>query len=97
MKLPNEASSELNLCLSTRCNFCRDVCPEYNANRTEFNSPRGKLELISEVLKGRIDPIEVVNVLPECDTCRKCYFSCPGGVDVPKIFQEFKVLFGDKK
>ncbi len=64
----------------------------YNADKAEFNSPRGKLELVFEVLARRIDPKEVIKILPSCDECIECISICPHGIDVPRIFEELKAI-----
>lgn len=90
MNLSEDFYVNLNLCLNTRCNICRKDCPKYLAEKMEFNSPRGKLELIGEALKGTLScesvSEEVVCVL----SCNECYSSCPHGMHIPDIFVEFR-------
>jgi Fe-S oxidoreductase len=93
MKLSEESSKLLNLCLNTRCNYCRSPCPLYNLTKVEFDSPRAKLELVFEALNGRIDIKEARKVLPSCpQDCQECFLSCPHKINPQEIFKEFKNL-----
>ena len=92
MKLSDKSSYELNLCLNTRCNYCRETCSVYEVSGMEFDSPRAKLELINEVLQDRVDPKEVMSALNKCTSCKKCVESCPYGIDVSEILNEFRNL-----
>lgn len=92
MKLSDKSSYELNLCLNTRCNYCRETCSVYEVSGMEFDSPRAKLELINEVLQDRVDPKEVMSALNKCTSCKKCVESCPYGIDISEILNEFRNL-----
>jgi len=92
LKLSEKSRQALNLCLNTRCNYCRDTCSVYEISRMEFDSPRAKLELINEALSGRVDPRDIIITLNRCTTCKRCVESCPFGIDVADIIQEFNQL-----
>ena len=89
MNLSDESLKYLNLCLNTRCNLCKDECPEYNKDRMEFNSPRGKLELIYESVNYRLDAMVIKNFVSCCEKCNPCVDSCPAEVKISKILSEF--------
>ena len=97
MKLSDKSSYELNLCLNTRCNYCRETCSVYEVSGMEFDSPRAKLELINEVLQDRVDPKEVMSALNKCTSCKKCVESCPYGIDVSEILNEFRNLIKESE
>jgi len=97
LKLSDKSSYKLNLCLNTRCNYCRETCPVYEVSRMEFDSPRAKLELINDVIHGRVDPKEVMPALNRCTSCKKCAESCPYGIDVSDILNEFRNIVRDSE
>jgi glycolate oxidase iron-sulfur subunit len=86
---PSEFYSSINLCLNTRCNICKETCPRFNIEKVEFNSPRGKLELITEAIEGKIGKEEVRKELSCSRECRECSSSCPHGINITNIFIEF--------
>ncbi|MHA2218644.1 MAG: 4Fe-4S dicluster domain-containing protein [Candidatus Hodarchaeales archaeon] len=90
---------DLNLCFSIRCNYCSTACPVYNNCTLEFNSPRGKKELIFEMLEGNtnINPTEVSKIVYNCYSCRKCISSCPYEINTPRILWESRHLFKDSR
>ncbi|MHA2053119.1 MAG: 4Fe-4S dicluster domain-containing protein [Candidatus Hodarchaeales archaeon] len=89
MRINEEFLPAINLCLNTRCNICKNKCPLYKKNNLEFNSPRGKLELIFEVLEGKIRKDEVLKEVSCSLECEECYPVCPYEINIPKIFSEF--------
>ena len=90
MTLSEEFYMALNLCLNTRCNICRNDCPEFRAEKLEFNSPRGKLELVLEALEGKITEDAVCEEISCVSKCNECYSSCPHGIHIPDILAEFR-------
>jgi len=93
----------LELCLNTRCNFCRENCSIYRLSHLEFDSPRAKLEVIDEILNGRINPLDVIKFLNRCTGCKKCVETCPYDIPIPEIINEVrsevkkKWFFKDKR
>jgi len=97
LKLSEKSNEWLNLCLNSRCNYCRENCSVYDLTKMEFDSPRAKIELISDVLSGRANCKDVMRILDRCTGCKKCLYSCPHGVDTAKIIDEFKNLIKDSE
>lgn len=64
----------------------------YEVNGMEFDSPRARLELINEVLEGRVNEEEVLHMISRCTTCLRCKKACPHSIEVPVIIQEFKTM-----
>ncbi|MCG2718047.1 MAG: (Fe-S)-binding protein [Nanoarchaeota archaeon] len=95
--MSDESTTALNLCLNTRCNFCRETCSVYEVSKMEFDSPRAKLELINEALNDRVDPKDIMITLNRCTSCKKCVESCPYGIDTLKILNEFRNLVRDSE
>jgi glycolate oxidase iron-sulfur subunit len=70
-----------------KCGFCRAVCPIFSELKTELYSPRGRLQLVKNLLKGAIhftpkwhDPIF------RCLICKACVEECPSGVELDRLF-----------
>ncbi|MBH9553610.1 glycolate oxidase subunit GlcF [Inhella gelatinilytica] len=62
------------------CGFCTATCPSYQVLGHEMDSPRGRIDLIREVLQGE-PPLRATQVhLDRCLTCRGCESTCPSGV-----------------
>ena len=77
---------EMSRC--TRCGYCQAACPIYEELRTESSVARGKVQLLSAVNNGLIEPSEtVVKHLYRCLDCRLCQQTCPGGVRTDEIFE----------
>lgn len=76
--MPSEAI--FNTCI--KCGLCLPTCPTYVLTQDERSSPRGRINLIGEVLSGAL-PIEDRTFraqMSECLGCRNCEPVCPSGV-----------------
>lgn len=75
---PSEAIA--NTCI--KCGFCLPTCPTYAITQDERSSPRGRINLIKEVLDGRLplDDPTFRYQMGECLGCRNCEPVCPSGV-----------------
>lgn len=74
-----------------RCNSCRDSCPAYERSGMEFDSPRGRVELIFEVLNNRIKSNEIAKIFDYCSKCKKCVH-CPSDLDLLELFKQFEAV-----
>lgn len=62
--------------------FCVSVCPTYVVTRDENESPRGRIDLINEMLNSDAPPKpETVNHLDSCLSCLSCMSTCAAQVD----------------
>lgn len=64
-----------------QCGLCLPHCPTYRLDRTEAESPRGRIAYVKAVAQGRIAPTEAGDRhLDHCLGCRRCEPVCPAGV-----------------
>jgi glycolate oxidase iron-sulfur subunit len=64
------------------CGFCLQSCPTFLATGDEADSPRGRIELMRSLERGRLpadDPALALH-LDRCLGCRGCEPVCPSGV-----------------
>lgn len=76
------------------CGRCLEVCPTYQALRTETMSARGRWDLIAGVARGELEPgPRYFESLTLCLNCMACSAMCPKGVDVEHMVREAKAAF----
>lgn len=76
------------------CGRCLEVCPTYQALRTETMSARGRWDLIAGVVSGDLQPgPRYHESLSLCLNCMACSAMCPKGVDVEQMVREAKAKF----
>src|SRR3569833_186539 len=73
-----EADAILRSCV--HCGFCTATCPTYQLLGDELDSPRGRNNLIKQVLEGGPVTEKTQLHLDRCLTCRTCEPTCPSGV-----------------
>ena len=76
-----------NVLACIRCGLCLSVCPTYNTDHLEVQSPRGRVALIRAVEEGRL-PLESPGFkehMYHCLDCRACQTICPSGVKVGEL------------
>jgi glycolate oxidase iron-sulfur subunit len=75
-----EANTILETCV--HYGFCTSACPTYVLTRDENESPRGRIDLIREMLEqgGKPKP-ETVRHLDSCLSCLSCMSTCAVKVD----------------
>lgn len=74
----------------TLCGSCNSSCPVFDIELAEPYSPRGKINLIKEYLKGNIQDKKIMNeLITVCLICGYCQNSCSKGVNFKSIFAEF--------
>jgi glycolate oxidase iron-sulfur subunit len=68
--------------LCADCGTCQSACPVYQAELTEPNSPRGKVNLIKAVDEGRLETnTRNRGLLYQCLVCGGCEQTCPNGIE----------------
>lgn len=58
----------------TLCGLCKSNCPVYSVEKSEVDSPRGKMMLLKE---NKLDLIYY-----RCTLCGACSIDCPSDIDV---------------
>lgn len=79
---PRIAEAEQILRKCVHCGFCTATCPTYVELGNELDSPRGRINLIKDMLENdrparRDDALHI----DRCLTCLACTTTCPSGVD----------------
>lgn len=79
---PGIARSNDILVRCLQCGYCVDNCPTYQQTGHEYDSPRGRVFLIKEMLQSHQAPTaETVHYLDRCLNCLSCLSSCPSFVN----------------
>ena len=75
--------------LCADCGTCQSACPVYQAELTEPNSPRGKVNLAKALADGRLAPsARNRSLLYQCLVCGGCEHACPQGVEFTRMMIE---------
>lgn len=70
--------SDLEVCNTCRCGFCRDGCPWFKEKKIESASPKGVTEVILAYRDGLVEPSQqLLDRLAGCYGCRYCTSVCP--------------------
>src|SRR4249919_4188803 len=65
-----------------QCGLCLPHCPTYGLDRSESESPRGRIAYAKAVSTGILAPTAVGDLhLDHCLGCRRCEGACPAGVE----------------
>ena len=83
---PHVRSDDLATCIS--CGLCLNDCPTYRVLDDEADSPRGRVQLIRQLV-GATGPVDdaVAGHLEACLVCRACETACPSGVPFGRIME----------
>lgn len=83
---PETAASASAIRKCVHCGFCTATCPTYVLLGDERDSPRGRIELIREMLETGGPPApETVTHVDRCLSCLACTTTCPSGVDYAQL------------
>src|ERR1700761_6180915 len=79
---PDTAVSESEIRKCVHCGFCNATCPTYVLLGDELDGPRGRIQLIQQMLESNAKPTaEVVKHIDRCLSCLNCVSTCPSGVN----------------
>src|SRR3569623_318945 len=74
-----EADAILRTCV--HCGFCTAPCPTYLLLGDELDSPRGRINLMKDMLEGNKPATpQIVKHIDRCLSCLSCMTTCPSGV-----------------
>jgi len=77
--------------LCADCGNCLHYCPVYNAELTEPNSPRGKVNLVKALYDGTFHPSDQLEIFTyQCVLCGSCEYNCTKGVEFTDMMIEFR-------
>lgn len=83
---PETAASQAAIRKCVHCGFCTATCPTYVLLGDERDSPRGRIELIREMLEAGGPPApSTVTHVDRCLSCLACTTTCPSGVDYAQL------------
>lgn len=69
------------------CGFCLPTCPTYVLWGQEMDSPRGRIQLIDQGLKGAPMGDALVQHVDACLGCMACVTACPSGVQYDRLIE----------
>ena len=93
-QLSDPAIAEANQILETcvHYGFCTDTCPTYVLTRDENESPRGRIDLIKEMLENGSAPSPAtVQHIDSCLSCLSCMTTCAAKVDYVHLIDHARV------
>ena len=92
MPLPRPPSADPLVALAdqcVQCGLCLRACPTYRHERTEAESPRGRIALARGWALQALEPTAAGDRhLDTCLACRSCEAVCPAGVKYGALLQE---------
>lgn len=83
---PHTAAAEREMRTCIHCGICTATCPTYVLLGDELDSPRGRIQLIQQMLETNATPsAKVVGHVDRCLSCLACVSACPSGVNYPRL------------
>ena len=77
-----------------RCGMCAPVCPVYQQNPQESNSPRGRNQALRLLLEGKLqirhDRKALEKLAFSCTLCGRCMQACPGKIPTVQHMLELR-------
>jgi glycolate oxidase iron-sulfur subunit len=82
-KTPNMAQNMAQLAdVCVQCGLCLPHCPTYELDRSEAESPRGRIAYMKALATGLLAPSDSGDAhLDHCLGCRRCEAACPANVE----------------
>jgi glycolate oxidase iron-sulfur subunit len=84
------AAALLGRCV--HCGFCTATCPTYQLLGDELDGPRGRIDLIRQLLEGGPSGTPTRLHLDRCLSCRACETTCPSGVEYGRLLDSGRQL-----
>jgi len=82
LRVPEIADAKKILTDCVHYGFCTAVCPTYVLLRDELDAPRGRIDLIREMLEtGGAPSARTVGYIDRCLSCNSCMSTCAAKVD----------------
>ncbi|HEV8230670.1 MAG TPA: heterodisulfide reductase-related iron-sulfur binding cluster, partial [Candidatus Limnocylindria bacterium] len=89
-------SEDLATCIS--CGLCLNDCPTYRILGEEADSPRGRIQLIRDMVSSVDVPDDTLaGHLDACLVCRACETACPSGVPFGRIMEGAREVLADRR
>ncbi|HRE61551.1 MAG TPA: glycolate oxidase subunit GlcF [Micropepsaceae bacterium] len=83
---PEMQRAEASLRACVHCGLCNPVCPTQLLTGDELDGPRGRVQLIQNMLESKKPPgADTVHHLDRCLGCLACKATCPSGVDYAQL------------
>ncbi|NJD34360.1 MAG: glycolate oxidase subunit GlcF [Betaproteobacteria bacterium] len=89
-ELAREAASIIDVCVS--CGQCIVNCPTFRLLQDDWDSPRGRINLMKEMLAEQPPSADLQLHLDRCLTCRSCEAMCPEGVRFGRLLDVTREL-----
>lgn len=70
------------------CGFCLPTCPTYLLWGEEMDSPRGRIQLMTQVAEGEPMTDAMVEHWDACLGCMACVTACPSGVKYDRLIED---------
>jgi glycolate oxidase iron-sulfur subunit len=89
---PHVAEADAILKTCVHYGFCTNTCPTYVLTRDENESPRGRIDLIKEMLEsGETPKPDTVGHLDNCLSCLSCMTTCAAKVDYVHLIDRARI------
>jgi glycolate oxidase iron-sulfur subunit len=93
-----EKKLEVELSRCNKCGLCMAGCPVYKATGIEYDTARGRVDLIQSAMKGQLDMAkDIREAIDTCILCRGCTVYCPGQVNIDEIVRLARAIRQEKK
>ena len=88
-----------SVCYCNRCGMCAGACPSYKYMQQEPFSPRGRNQILRQILAGKLKIKREQKLLQEiistCTLCGRCVQNCPGQIPTPEHVLELRRRLGN--
>jgi glycolate oxidase iron-sulfur subunit len=86
--MPFDLLKDDDLATCVHCGLCLDACPTFRQTGLETESPRGRIQLMTEWKRGTLPfTEEQARHIDLCLGCRTCEAVCPSGVPYGRIIE----------